>query len=86
MGTFSGRAMYAGYYRHVAFMGLCPQIIGVSRTSLVKQFWQLVLAQGLCQGLGNGLVFTPTVTLSNVFFIFSMNAERNVGDFLIGNL
>ena len=37
-------------------------------TSLVGDYWQLVLAQGVCQGFGNGLVFTPTVALLSTYF------------------
>ena len=68
VGTFSGRAMDAGYYRHVVFAGLGLQILGVFMTSLVTKYWQLVLAQGICSGLGNGIVFTPTVALVLTYF------------------
>lgn len=69
IGTFSGRALDAGYYRHVAFAGFALQVLGIFMTSLVKKYWQLLLAQGLCQGLGNGLVFPPTVALVSTYFV-----------------
>lgn len=69
IGTFSGRAMDAGYYKHVASAGLGLQVLGVFMTSLVTRYWQLLLAQGICQGLGNGLVFTPTVALVSTYFL-----------------
>ncbi len=69
IGTFAGRAMDAGFYRHVAFAGLALQVLGVFMTSLVTEYWQLLLAQGICQGLGNGLVFTPTVALVSTYFV-----------------
>ena len=68
IGTFSGRAMDAGFYRHVAIVGLGLQVFGVFMTSLATEYWQLLLAQGICQGLGNGLVFTPTVALVSTYF------------------
>ena len=68
IGTFSGRAMDAGYYRHVAWLGLFLQLLGVFLTSITSQYWQFVLAQGICQGLGNGLVFTPTMALVSTYF------------------
>ena len=37
-------------------------------TSLIERYWQLLLAQGICQGLGNGLVFPPTVALVSTYF------------------
>lgn len=67
--TFSGRATDAGYYRHVIVAGLLLQLVGVFMTSLSTQYWQLFLAQGVCQGLGDGLVFCPTVTLIATYFL-----------------
>lgn len=69
IGTFSGRAMDAGYYRHVACAGMGLQVLGIFMTSLVTEYWQLLLAQGICQGLGNGLVFPPTVALVSTYFV-----------------
>jgi MFS family permease len=34
----------------------------------VTQYWQLFLAQGVCKGLGDGLVFCPTVSLVATYF------------------
>ena len=68
IGTISGRAMDAGYYRHTAATGLRLQVLGVFMTSFITEYWQLLLAQGICQGLGNGLVFTPTVALVSTYF------------------
>ena len=67
--TFSGRATDAGYYRHVLIAGLTLQLVGVFATSFATQYWQLFLAQGICVGLGDGLVFCPTVTLISTYFL-----------------
>lgn len=69
IGTFSGRALDAGHYRHVVILGLGLQILGVFMTSTIKKYWQLLLAQGICQGLGNGLTFTPTLALVSIYFV-----------------
>ena len=68
IGTFSGRALDAGYYRYVAITGLSVQVLGVFMTSLITQYWQLLLAQGICQGIGSGLVFTPTMAIVSTYF------------------
>ncbi|KAL8971378.1 MAG: hypothetical protein Q9183_001081 [Haloplaca sp. 2 TL-2023] len=68
VGAFSGRAMDAGYFRWLLTAGCSLQILGVFATSSVTQFWQLMLAQGVAQGLGNGLLFTPLVTLVSTYF------------------
>lgn len=68
IGAFSGRALDAGYYRYVAVAGLGLQILGVFTTSLITKYWQLLLTQGICQGIGSGLVFTPTMALVSTYF------------------
>ena len=68
VGTFSGRALDAGYYHSTMTAGLFLQILGVFMTSISSQYWQLFLAQGICKGLGDGLVFCPTVSLVATYF------------------
>jgi MFS family permease len=69
LGTFSGRALDAGYLRYMLIAGNCFQLLGIFMTSFCRTFWQLFLAQGLCQGLGNGLVFCPTISLVSTYFV-----------------
>jgi MFS family permease len=68
LGVYSGPMMDAGHFRSLIICGLIFQIIGVFTTSLVKSYWQLILAQGVVQGLGNGFHFTPLVTLVSLYF------------------
>ncbi|OCK82289.1 MFS general substrate transporter [Lepidopterella palustris CBS 459.81] len=68
IGTFSGRALDAGYYRLVLFCGLVLQLVGVFMTSLSSEYWHLLLTQGLCQGLGDGLIFCPAVANTATYF------------------
>lgn len=68
MGTFSGRALDAGYYRAVLVCGCFLQVLAVFITSISSRYWQLLLAQGICKGLGDGLVFCPTVALVATYF------------------
>ncbi|RDL33853.1 MFS monocarboxylate transporter-like protein [Venustampulla echinocandica] len=69
VGTFSGRAMDAGYFRSLIIAGSALQLIGTFATSVATAYWQLILAQGIIQGLGNGLLFTPLVALVSVYFL-----------------
>ena len=67
-GVFSGRAMDTGHYRTCTAVGLSLQLIGVFTTSISTEYWQLILSQGLCQGIGNGLLFCPAVALVATYF------------------
>ena len=68
IGTFSGRALDAGYYHAVLACGSFLQVLAVFTTSVSTHYWQLFLAQGICKGLGDGLVFCPTVSLVATYF------------------
>jgi len=68
VGIISGRAVDAGYYRIVLFCGLALQLTGTFMTSLSTAYWQLLLAQGLCYGIGSGLLFCPAVAVVSTYF------------------
>ena len=68
VGAFSGRALDAGYYHTVLVCGSVLQILAVFMTSIATRYWQLFLAQGISKGLGDGLVFCPTVALVATYF------------------
>ncbi|KAF7117319.1 hypothetical protein CNMCM5793_006068 [Aspergillus hiratsukae] len=68
LGTFSGRATDAGYLRTVLVVGLFLQLLGVFMTSLSSSYSQLLLSQGVCQGIGDGLLFCPIVALMSTYF------------------
>lgn len=68
IGAFSGRAVDAGHYRLVLCAGAFLQLLGTFMTSLATTYWQLFLAQGVCTGLGMGLLFCPTISLISAYF------------------
>ncbi|KAK4613240.1 hypothetical protein CLAFUW4_09155 [Fulvia fulva] len=68
VGTVSGRAMDAGYFKAVFVTGSCLQVLSVFMTSISKSYWQILLAQGVCNGLGNGLVFCPSIAVLGRIF------------------
>lgn len=68
IGIFSGRALDTGYYRPVLILGCVLQLVGIFSTSFAHTYWQIFLSQGICQGLGNGLVFCPTLSLVSTYF------------------
>lgn len=69
IGTVSGRATDAGYFRITFAAGWILQIVGLFMTSLSKTYWQLFLAQGICTGIGNGLVFCPSLAILTTYFL-----------------
>jgi MFS family permease len=70
VGAISGRALDAGLF-HAAFRtGLALQLAGVLAASFFASgpYPALLLTQGVLQGVGNGLQFTPAVALMSTYF------------------
>jgi MCP family monocarboxylic acid transporter-like MFS transporter 3 len=61
--TFSGRAADAGYASHAVLLGTILIVLGTFMTSLATTYWQIFLAQGVCTGLGMGIVYMPSVAV-----------------------
>lgn len=58
----------SGYLRTLVIMGSVLVVFGMMMTSLCTEFWQLILAQGLIVGLGNGCLFVPSIALLPTYF------------------
>ncbi|KAK0730858.1 major facilitator superfamily domain-containing protein [Lasiosphaeris hirsuta] len=68
VGLISGPLFDAGYFRHTLVGGLFLIIFGMFMTSLCTVYWQFVLAQGICVGLGMGLTFLPSAAIISQYF------------------
>ncbi|KAI0850941.1 MFS general substrate transporter [Daldinia vernicosa] len=68
LGMVSGRLSDAGYPRHLYGIGAIICIFGMFMTSLANTYWQILLAQGFCQGIGAGLMFMPATANVAVYF------------------
>ncbi|KAI1376528.1 MFS general substrate transporter [Hypoxylon crocopeplum] len=66
--TAAGRLADAGYARESVLCGAFVALLGTFMTSLATEYWQIFLAQGVCTGLGLGLMFMPTVTIIASYF------------------
>ena len=68
IGAFSGRATDAGYFRITVLAGSGFLLVGIFAMSWATTYWQLFLAQGACMGIGNGLMFCPSLALVASYF------------------
>ncbi|KAL2017582.1 hypothetical protein VTK56DRAFT_1955 [Thermocarpiscus australiensis] len=68
MCTFSGRLADAGYVKSTIIAGSFLVVFGTFMTSLASEYWQIFLAQGLCTGLGLGIIFMPPLSVINSYF------------------
>ncbi|KAI1334543.1 MFS general substrate transporter [Xylariaceae sp. FL0016] len=67
-GIVSGPLFDAGYFHYLKASGLFLIIFGMFMTSLCSTYWQVLLAQGLCVGLGTGLAFLPSAAILAQYF------------------
>ncbi|KAK4198281.1 major facilitator superfamily domain-containing protein [Triangularia verruculosa] len=67
-GIASGRLTDAGYFRATTTLGSFLIVFGCFMTSLCTSYWQLVLAQGICIGIGNGCLLAPMMTVVSTYF------------------
>lgn len=69
VGMVSGRLSDAGYSRILYGSGAALTIFGMFMTSLIKgTYWQILLAQGFCNGIGGGLMFMPATANIATYF------------------
>lgn len=68
MCTVSGRLSDAGFNHAAVSSGCALAIFGTFMTSLATEYWQILLAQGVCTGIGLGQLFTPGITIVSSYF------------------
>jgi predicted MFS family arabinose efflux permease len=68
VGVITGPLFDAGYFHVLLVAGSFMIPFGLMMTSLSSQYWQLMLAQGICIGLGAGLMFVPSVAILPQYF------------------
>ncbi|KAI0182193.1 monocarboxylate permease [Xylaria flabelliformis] len=67
-GLIAGPLYDRGYLRTLLVTGIAFVLIGLFTLSTSTQYYQALLSQGFCIGIGAGLLFTPTVSLIPTYF------------------
>jgi hypothetical protein len=68
IGVLSGPLFDMGYFRSMLFAGNFLVVLGIMMLSLCDKYWQVFLAQGVCMGLGAGLLYIPSLALVGIWF------------------
>ncbi|KAH7563323.1 hypothetical protein BM1_00370 [Bipolaris maydis] len=74
VGVLSGPLFDMGYFRSMLLVGNFLVVFGVMMLSLSTKYWQVFLSQGICMGLGAGLLYIPSLAMVGVWF----DKRRNV--------
>jgi MFS family permease len=67
-GLVAGPIYDRGYLRLLLVTGNFLVVLGLMMLSLCTEYWQALLAQAFCVGIGAGLLFIPTVSLMPTWF------------------
>lgn len=78
-GVFAGPLYDRGYLRTLLFVGSFGIIFGHMMLSLCKEYWQALLAQGFCVGIGAGCLFVPSVSVLPTYFSKKLGLAVGIG-------
>ncbi|KAJ9132587.1 MFS general substrate transporter [Pleurostoma richardsiae] len=67
-GLVAGPLFDAGYFTPALIVGLFLVSFGMFMTSLCTAYWQVLLAQGICVGIGMGLIFLPAAAIQSQYW------------------
>lgn len=65
---FVGPWFDRGYVYHLIVCGSFLTVFGMMMVSISKEYWQVFLSQGLCVGIGTGLIFLPSLAIVATYF------------------
>lgn len=67
-GALAGPLFDRGYVRHLMVLGCFMAVLGEMMLSLSTTYYQIMLSQGFCSGIGSGLLYVPSIALVNTMF------------------
>ncbi|KAK2016346.1 major facilitator superfamily transporter [Colletotrichum eremochloae] len=68
IGVCAGWLLDAGYLRFILICGTTMTSLGLFMLSLCTQYWQILLAQAFCVGIGSGLLGLTCVAVIPLYF------------------
>ena len=68
VGSLTGPVYDAGYIYQLLWVGSFFVVFGQMMLSLCHTYWQALLAQAFCIGIGSGCLFIPGVAILSTYF------------------
>ncbi|KAF3219248.1 hypothetical protein TWF106_007090 [Orbilia oligospora] len=79
VGVLTGPLYDKGYFRYLACTGCFLVVLGIMMTSISTTYWQVLLSQGFCIGLGTGFLFVPSVAVIAGYFTMKRSFAVGLG-------
>ncbi|EKD14295.1 putative monocarboxylate permease-like protein [Drepanopeziza brunnea f. sp. 'multigermtubi' MB_m1] len=67
-GLFTGPIFDTGHLRGLVVAGTVLSVFGMMMTSICREYWQFILAQGLVVGVGSGCFLLPSIAVFPQYF------------------
>ncbi|KAH6661186.1 major facilitator superfamily transporter [Truncatella angustata] len=67
-GLFAGVVLDSGHLRSAMLVGISLQVLGMLMTSISSEYWHFVIAQGLCVGLGSGILSIVSLVILPLYW------------------
>ncbi|GIJ84878.1 hypothetical protein Asppvi_003729 [Aspergillus pseudoviridinutans] len=68
VGVITGPVYDSGYFYILVATGSILIVVGFMALSVCREYWQVLLAQAFCVGLGNGCLYIPSVAIIPQYF------------------
>lgn len=68
VGALTGPIYDAGYVRSLLIFGSVMLVLGQMMLSLCHAYWQVLLTQAFCIGIGTGALFIPSIAILSTYF------------------
>lgn len=68
VGLVSGPLVDLGHLRILIVSGNFLIVFGMMMTSLASEYYQVILAQGFCVGIGGGIAYIPALVVISMYF------------------
>lgn len=78
IGVLAGPIYDAGYFRPLLLVGSFMLVFGHMMLSLCHAYWQVMLSQGFCVGIGAGLIYVPSVAILSTYFSTKIGAAIGI--------
>lgn len=67
-GVFAGAVLDSGYLRVAMIVGILLELVGMLLTSVSTKYWHFLLAQGLCVGIGSGILSIVSLAIIPLYW------------------
>jgi MFS family permease len=67
-GVFAGVVLDSGYLRAAMLVGIVLEVLGMFMTAIATEYWHFILAQGLCVGIGSGILSIVSLAIIPLYW------------------